>query len=103
MTGKMGLQRCGQEPHLNDQENGNNRDCSVNGRQAAPPRHSSTPVAIMSSPCRLSVMRGSARGGGPCKTEPSPTEKYPSWHGHSSRLRSRLKYTAHDKCVHFWL
>ncbi len=34
-------------------------------------------VAMMSAPWRSSVTRGSGLGGGPCKTEPSATEKMP--------------------------
>ena len=45
-------------------------------------------TATSVSSCCSSTTRGSGRWGGPCKTEPSATEKYPLWQGHSRRLCS---------------
>src|SRR5262249_55332351 len=113
VPGEEAFEGGGQQPHLDDQEDGDERDRAVDGGQAAvrgpqwsvhdslAPR--SMPTA-QSSPCRSSRrMRGSGRGGGPFRTRPSATEKSPSWHGHSRRLPSSDGNTAHDRCVHFWL
>src|ERR1700747_937293 len=62
-----------------------------------------TPTASSLAPSVARVICGSGRGGGPCKTEPSLTEKNPWWQGHSSRSSFAEKYTANSRCVHFRL
>src|SRR5262249_31388273 len=92
MTRQERLERGGQEPHLDDQDEDDQPERAVDRGEAAPRRHESTsreiPAAISWSP-RLSMrMRGSGRCGGPERTRPSFAEKKPSWHGHSMRSDS---------------
>src|ERR1051326_7219781 len=91
MTRKMGLECRSEQPHLDDQQNCDQSDGSVNRCRATPSRHISTPVDTMSFSLCFSMIRGNGRGGGPCRTAPSCTEKYPSWHGHSNRFCSAEK------------
>src|SRR4029453_19407874 len=113
MAGEERFERRSQQPHLDDQQDGHERDRAVDGgespvRGAQGGAHAclvprSIPTA-QSSPWRSSMrMRGRGRGGGPFRTRPSSTEKSPSWHGHPRRLLSDEGKTAHDRCVHFWL
>jgi len=74
---------------LNDQQNDNQGGDRVNRGQAAPllgmisrrgvlahvQTSGSILIAINSSPLRSRMTRGSGRVGGPCKTDPSFTEK----------------------------
>src|SRR5262249_43934049 len=96
---RMALQinggRRGEEPQLHNQQDADERhraiDCreppsgGVTGRSHLLSGPSCIRTAINSRPRRSRITFGRGRVGGPCSTEPSSTEKYPWWHGHSSR------------------
>src|SRR3954468_9055656 len=100
VAGEEPFQGGGEEPHLHDQEDGDQGQGAVDGGEAPAlgrwmlgrMLHTqllsvwrSTPTAIRRSPWRWRTMRGSGRCGGPASTRPSCAEKYPWWQGHSKR------------------
>src|SRR5262249_51116968 len=100
LRGHILLQRNGQQPQLNEQ---NQQHHHHQGYHALPalfqtglfrvyPSHDpTTPSAKMAPLSILRRMRGRGRGGGPSSTFPVFASNAPLWQGHSSRLRLAAK------------
>jgi AhpD family alkylhydroperoxidase len=95
MAGQVGFESSGEQPDLHDQQQDDEGHGAIDSRKPAvlwrvgvhaPSPSIRTPRSC--PPFISSVTRGSARCGGPCRTEPSAIEKKPWWQGHSSRFSS---------------
>src|SRR6185312_2317445 len=83
---QRGLDGGREQPHLNEHQDRDQRVRPVDGGQSPPvgiagglhgssPGAGSNPSAISVAPSRSSRIRGSGRGGGPCRTAPVSAEK----------------------------